>query len=103
MSPRDIHNRAAGGFTLLELLVAMAIFAIVGALAMGGLNAVLGQRELAAKHLQRLHQVQRAIRVMTNDFAQLNPRCVRDLLGGGAATKMPLESDCDVAVLVCLT
>lgn len=81
----------------------MAIFAIVGALAMGGLNAVLGQRELATQHLERLHKVQRAIRVMTNDFAQLNPRCVRDLLGGGPANKMPLESDCEVAVLVCLT
>jgi general secretion pathway protein J len=94
---------APAGFTLLELLVAMAIFAIVGALAMGGLNAVLGQRELAVKQLDRLHDVQRAVRVMTNDFAQLNPRYVRDFLGSGAANKLPLESDCDVAVIVCFS
>jgi general secretion pathway protein J len=92
------------GFTLLELLVAMAIFAIVGALAMGGLNAVLGQRELAARHLERLHQVQRAVRVMTNDFAQLNPRYVRDILGGEPANKRPLDTNCDeVTALACLS
>jgi general secretion pathway protein J len=93
----------APGFTLLELLVAMAIFAIVGALAMGGLNAVLGQRELAARHLDRLHDVQRTVRVMTNDFAQLNPRFVRDFLGSGPANKLPLESECDVTVIVCFS
>jgi general secretion pathway protein J len=87
---------------LLELLVAMAIFAIVGALAMVGLNAVLAQRELAAKHLERLHKVQRAVRVMTNDFAQPNPRCIRDFLGG-VLNKPPLQSECDAGVLVCLT
>ncbi len=96
-------RRRASGFTLLELLVAMAIFAIVGALAMGGLDAVLGQRELAAKQLDRLHQVQRAVRIITNDFAQLTPRPVRDILGEGQPNLGALKSDCDVSVIVCLS
>jgi general secretion pathway protein J len=96
-------RRDFSGFTLLELLVAMAIFAIVGALAMGGLNAVVNQRELAVKELERLHQVQRAIRVMTDDFAQLNPRKVRDVLGEGEASLPALETQCEVSVMVCLS
>ncbi|MGH8772628.1 MAG: PulJ/GspJ family protein, partial [Burkholderiales bacterium] len=35
----------ARGFTLLELLVALAIFALLSAIAYGGLNAVLDSRE----------------------------------------------------------
>lgn len=103
MRQRISHPESVLGFTLLELLVAMAIFAIVGALAMGGLDAVLGQRELAAKQLDRLHQIQRAVRIMTNDFAQLNPRKVRDVLGDGPASLEPLKSECEVSVIVCLS
>lgn len=40
---RRVRPSGSAGFTLLELLVAMGIFAIVGVLAMGGLNTVLGQ------------------------------------------------------------
>lgn len=100
---RAAHARRVGnvGFTLLELLVAMAIFAIVGAMAMGGLNAVLGQEDVARRQLQRLHQVQRAMRILTGDFSQLNPRIVRDQLG--AATDPALMAECRAEGLVCLS
>lgn len=88
------------GFTLLELLVAMAIFAIVGALALGGLNAVLGQQEIARRQLDRLQQVQRAVRVLTNDFSQVHPRFVRDQLGD---RELPLVAPCGVELLACLS
>lgn len=88
------------GFTLLELLVAMAIFAIMGALAMGGLNTVLGQRESAARQLERLHQVQRAVRILATDFGQLAPRIARDALGTGEG---PLVAPCGVEFTACLS
>jgi general secretion pathway protein J len=69
---------AIAGFTLLELLVAMAIFAVVGALALGGLNTVLTQQEIAHTELAELQRLQRAMRLITADFAQINPRVVRD-------------------------
>lgn len=87
-------TRRAAGFTLLELLVAMAIFAIIGALAMGGLNSVISQQEIARKQLDRLHQVQRAMRVMTSDFSELAPRYVRD---EGGAYELPLSAKSDIA------
>lgn len=80
------------GFTLLELLVAMAIFAIVGALALGGLNTVLTQQQIARAELEELKELQRAIRLLTGDFSQLNPRYTRDPLIGDAHEK-PLETD----------
>lgn len=89
------------GFTLLELLVAMAIFGVLGAMAMGGLNAVLDQQEIARKQLERLHRVQRAMRIMTTDFSQLNPRIARDQLGQPA--EPPLLAPCRSDALICLT
>ena len=95
-----LRKSPAAGFTLLELLVAMAIFAIVGALAMGGLNAVLTQREIAERQLARLHAVQRAVRVVANDFSQIAPRFVRDPLG---TTEPPVLAPCGLENAVCFS
>lgn len=88
------------GFTLLELLVSMAIFAIISALAMGGLNSVLAQKEIAGRQLARLHQVQRAVRIITGDFSQLVPRFARDELG---TSQIPILAPCGVEFLVCFS
>lgn len=68
----------SGGFTLLELLVAMGIFAIIGAMALGGLNAIVGQSTLAQQQTDRLGQVQKAVQQITSDLGGLQPRFVRD-------------------------
>jgi general secretion pathway protein J len=79
------------GFTLIELLVAMAIFAVISALAFGGLNAVVTQQSIARDQISRMAQLQRAIRLLMDDFGQLNPRYVRDVLG--QASEPPLITD----------
>ena len=66
------------GFTLLELLVAIAIFAIVGILAMSGYNQLVRQREHAAETMARIRAVQRTVVRLTQDFGQLEPRPIRD-------------------------
>jgi general secretion pathway protein J len=83
--------RRAAGFTLLELLVAMAVFAVIGAMALGGLNAVVGQGEIAAQQMARLAALQRAMRVITSDLGGLQPRFVRDELG--TPGELPLVTD----------
>ncbi|MGB9430218.1 MAG: type II secretion system minor pseudopilin GspJ [Gammaproteobacteria bacterium] len=75
-------NTRIRGFTLVELLVAVAIFAVVAALAYGGLDSVISQREQTTGVMNRLRTVQQAISIMTRDFSQLDPRQVRDPLGG---------------------
>ena len=83
--------RKARGFTLIELLVAMSIFGIISMLALGGLNTIIQQQTLAREQMVRLGQLQRAVRLMTGDFEQLNPRHVRDILG--QSTEPPLVTD----------
>ncbi|MCY3989078.1 MAG: type II secretion system minor pseudopilin GspJ [Gammaproteobacteria bacterium] len=69
------------GFTLIELLVALAIFAVMATLAFGGLGEAVTQSERLDGQQQRWRSVQRAVRLMENDFAQLRARPVRGILG----------------------
>ena len=74
-------GRRSAGFTLLELLVAMAIFAFVGALALGGYTELQKQSEIVEQRLQRMREIQTAVQVITTDFEQLEPRPIREPLG----------------------
>ncbi len=74
-------TRPTRGFTLVELLVAMAIFAILSVLAYGGYNNSVKQSEIARTSMQRLQSLQTTVRLLTQDFEQLAPRPVRDVLG----------------------
>ncbi len=69
------------GFTLLEVLVAMAIFAVVSALAYGGLMVVLNQRELGEVQARDWRDMQFAMQLISRDLQQLQPRPVRDEIG----------------------
>ncbi len=75
-------KRGMRGFTLVELLVALAITALIMVIAYGGLNSVRKQSEAGETSMKRLRQVQLAMDVMSRDFQQLEPRPVRDGLGG---------------------
>lgn len=75
-------RRRICGFTLIEMLVALAIFAIIAALAYGGLNRVIRQREQTTAAMQHVRDLQLAMSIMQRDFEQLEPRSVRDALQG---------------------
>ena len=76
------------GFTLLELLVALSIFAVISALAYGGMNQVLTQQALTEEKADRLQQLQITYTIFERDFAQLVNRPVRNAYGSaiGALT-----------------
>jgi len=96
------RRRTQQGFTLLELLVAMGIFAIIGAMALGGLNAIVGQGTQATEQTERLATLQRALRLMTNDLGSATPRFVRDELGT-PCKELPLVADGRIDYLIQLT
>ncbi len=91
----------ARGFTLLEVLVAVFIFAIVGMLAMGGYNELVKQSDIVESNASRTRAVQAAVQRMSEDFAMLEPRPIREPLG--EALEPALRSDTRTETLADLT
>lgn len=74
-------SRHVRGFTLIEVLVALAVFAILSALAYGTLDRTLASAEILGDRMNRLQAIQRAVQRLDQDFLQLTPRPVRQELG----------------------
>lgn len=73
--------KSVRGFTLLEVLMAVAIFVVVGAMAMGGYNELVKQSERVGGNAARTRAVQSTMQRMAQDFAALEPRPIREPLG----------------------
>ena len=74
-------RRAAAGFTLLEILVALAIAALMFAMGYGAINQAITTRAALKQKQARLIELQTAVRVLEQDFVQLTPRPVRQPIG----------------------
>ncbi len=74
-------SASQGGFTLLELLIASIIFAIMSIMAYGGLANVLDNSKSSQQALKRLQQVQQGVSVLNRDFSQIIQRGIRDEYG----------------------
>ena len=69
------------GFTLVELLVAIFITAVLFTMGYGAINQTLAHRGAIEEQQARLLAVQTTMRIMAQDFGQLAPRPVRDPIG----------------------
>ena len=69
------------GFTLLEVLVAIAIFAFVGVMALSGYTQLQKQSEYQQTRLERVREVQRAVQTIAQDLTQIEPRAIREPIG----------------------
>jgi general secretion pathway protein J len=78
--PTKSRERNAG-FTLVEILVALLIMAIMAALGYSTYRAARVSAERTEDSLKRSREIEFGMRVMASDFAQLAPRPVRDILG----------------------
>jgi len=73
--------REQKAFTLIEVLVAFAIFGILAAFAYGALSQTLLSAEILGERMDRLQAIQKSVRYLSQDFLQLAPRPVRQELG----------------------
>ena len=76
-----INAQLAKGFTLIELVVAMAVFAIMAAIAYSGLNNVLLARSQTEQHSKSLQRLQAAMNWIQRDVEQTVDRGVRSEYG----------------------
>lgn len=76
-----MRGRPGTGFTLLELLVVLVIFAVLSVMAYGGLGSVLTTRARVAEALERTAALQKGYLRLRNDFQQLRARPARDNYG----------------------
>ncbi len=72
------HTR---GFTLLELVAALAIFALMSVMAYGGVSALINTREGLDVSYERLQNWQLATHRLRLDLTQVRERPVRDEFG----------------------
>lgn len=78
--------RCQRAFTLLELLVALAIFAVLALLAYGGLNGLMNTRAATEERAEELHRLQMTYRILERDIEQWVPRPVRNEFGESEAS-----------------
>ena len=83
------------GFTLIEVLVALAVFGVMSMLAYSALGSTLSNADYLTDRMDRLQSIQRAVRHLSTDLLQSAPRPVRNDLGEGfdAALLTSLSSE----------
>lgn len=72
---------AQRGFTLLELLVALSIFALLAAMAYGGLNSVMRAQQVTTAQAERLAELQKVFAWLGRDITQAIDRPIRGEYG----------------------
>lgn len=77
----NIKHSNSAGFTLIEIVVALAVFAVVGTMAFTGLNAILKQQAGLQQRSEQIKDLQLALKYLERDISQIIPRAVRDQYG----------------------
>src|SRR5262245_41204067 len=75
--------RRRAGFTLIEVIIAIFIAAVMFAIGYRSLNQALRDRERLNTSQARVTEIQRGMRLVAQDFAQIVARAARDTQGNG--------------------
>ena len=70
------------GFTLIEVLIALAVFSVMSVMAYGGLKTVLNARNGTERAAERLGKLQMAFLLIQQDMQHMAPRSIRIGFGG---------------------
>lgn len=77
MVPTPKTGSRPGGFTLLEVLIAISVFALIGVGSFRVLSSIIDSQEIGDQHSLQLAQFQKALRIVDRDLQQLVDRPVR--------------------------
>lgn len=69
------------GFTLIEVLIAMALTVVVATIAYSGLSAVIDSLDQTRQAMNRTTELSKALRLLSRDVNQSVNRSIRDELG----------------------
>lgn len=91
---------ASRGFTLLEMMLALVVFAALSLSVSSVLNGVMRQDELSTRKSARLDELQRTFTLMERDFTQITPRRSEAAELGLFAQRYGMESEDGAASFV---
>jgi len=95
-----MNRRFCTGFTLIEVLVAMAIFAVMTTLAYMSLGQTFESADILNNRMDRLQSIQRTIRYLSNDLSSASPRPVRSDVGDTYMPAVMVSAANDFALAV---
>lgn len=79
------------GLTLLEVLIALSIFALIGVASFRVLSAVIESQRTAEQHSTMMNQFNTVMNILDNDFQQLAERPVRTTADAPSIYSPPLS------------
>lgn len=90
-----MRRSTSKGFTLIEVMVALAVFGVMSLLAYLSLGQTLANADMLTARMDRLQSVQRTISYLSSELLQATPRPVRVELGNApvAALQSSLGSE----------
>jgi general secretion pathway protein J len=83
-----VNRQRSSGFTLLEILVALLVFSIVGLISSQLMSQTIRSNEVLKEHGDRLAQIHRAMQILQRDVMQMAQRPIRGNYGDDAPALM---------------